>query len=105
MKPKRFVFQSQMFGFARCDFLLVTASLLGCLVTFGLQKQVFAQDKVEAPNVISQSDLIGSQLLETPYGVMTIENAYPTEETVSKLFAQRDRQRATELYLWSLPIV
>ena len=50
MKPKRFVFQSQMFGFARCDFLLVTASLLGCLVTFGLQKQVFAQDKVEAPN-------------------------------------------------------
>jgi hypothetical protein len=94
-----------MFGFARCDFLLVTASLLGRLVTFGLQKQVFAQDKVEAPNVISKSNLIGSQVLETPYGVMTIENAYPTEETVSQLFAQRDRQRATEFYLWSLPIV
>ena len=105
MKPKRFVFQSQMFGFARCNFLLVTASLLGWLVTVGPHRQVFAQDKVEAPSVISQSDLIGSQVLETPYGVMTIENAYPTEETVSKLFAQRDRQRATELYLWSLPIV
>jgi hypothetical protein len=75
MKPKRFVFQSQMFGFARCNFLLVTASLLGWLVTVGPHRQVFAQDKVEAPSVISQSDLIGSQVLETPYGVMTIENA------------------------------
>ena len=75
MKPKRFVFQSQMFGFARCEFLMVAAGLLGWLVTVGPQKQVIAQDKVEAPNAISQSDLIGSQVLETPYGVMTIENA------------------------------
>lgn len=76
MKRKRFVFQSQMFGFNGCDFLLMTASLLGRLVTVGPQEQVFAQDKVEALNVINQSDLNGSQVLETPYGVMTIENAY-----------------------------
>ena len=75
MEPKQFVFQSQMFGFAKRDFLLMTASLLGWLVIVGPQKQVFAQGKVQAPNVISQSDLIGSQVLETPCGVMTIENA------------------------------
>lgn len=36
---------------------------------------------------------------------MAIDNAYPTNETLVQLFAQRDRQRATEVYLWSLPIV
>jgi hypothetical protein len=33
-------------------------------------------------------------VLETPYGAMAIDNAYPTEETVAKLFAQRNLQRA-----------
>jgi len=32
-------------------------------------------------------------------------NGYPTEETVAKLFDERDFQRATQLYLWALPMV
>ena len=32
-------------------------------------------------------------------------NGYPTRETVEKLFDERDFQRATQLYLWALPMV
>src|SRR5271167_2978114 len=32
-------------------------------------------------------------------------NGYPTTETVAKLFDERDFQRATQLYLWALPMV
>lgn len=33
------------------------------------------------------------------------ENGYPTDETVEKLYDERDFQRACQAYLWSLPIV
>jgi len=32
-------------------------------------------------------------------------NGYPTKETVEKLFDERDFQRATQVYLWALPMV
>lgn len=84
--------------------LLVTSVLVG-LLAFGHPMQTFAQDSSAPADAVSQSDLIGSQVLDTPYGVMAIDNDYPTDDTVAKLFAQRNRQRATEVYLWSLPIV
>ncbi|MGR9373902.1 DUF1254 domain-containing protein [Rhizobium leguminosarum] len=34
-----------------------------------------------------------------------LENGYPTKETVEKLFDERDFQRATQIYLWALPMV
>jgi hypothetical protein len=33
------------------------------------------------------------------------ENGYPTKETVEKLFDERDFERATQIYLWALPMV
>jgi hypothetical protein len=32
-------------------------------------------------------------------------NGYPTKEPVEKLFDERDFQRATQIYLWALPMV
>jgi len=32
-------------------------------------------------------------------------NGYPTQETVEKLFDERDFQRACQIYLWALPLV
>jgi len=54
---------------------------------------------------IEQSNLLGTQSLSTPYGPMAIDNSYPTDETIKLLYDQRDRQRAVEVYLWSLPLV
>src|SRR6476659_3703971 len=32
-------------------------------------------------------------------------NGYPTQDTVEKLFEERDFQRACQVYLWALPMV
>jgi hypothetical protein len=53
---------------------------------------------------IEQSNLFGTQSLSTPYGSMAIDNSYPTDDTINLLFDQRDRQRASEIYLWALPL-
>ena len=33
------------------------------------------------------------------------ENGYPTHATVKKLFDEMDFQRATQAYLWSIPLI
>jgi hypothetical protein len=53
---------------------------------------------------IEQSNLFGTQSLSTPYGPMAIDNSYPTDDTIRLLYDQRDRQRASEIYLWALPL-
>ena len=94
----------ESFGFGVIKRLLATTLFVG-LAAAGLPGETFAQDKTAGAGPIALSNLTGSQVLETPYGVMTIDNDYPNDETVAKLFEQRDRQRASEVYLWSLPIV
>jgi hypothetical protein len=53
-----------------------------------------------------QSEL---QAVETRIGTLDFThdfaNGYPTDETVEKLYDERDFQRACQAYLWSLPAV
>src|SRR5271167_534740 len=50
-----------------------------------------------------------TQTVETRIGKLEFthdfDNGYPTKETVEKLYDERDFQRATQLYLWALPMV
>ena len=43
--------------------------------------------------------------VETRIGELTFENGYPSGESVEKLYDAMDYHRATQAYLWSLPIV
>ena len=55
-------------------------------------------------DVIGENPFIGE--IPTPIGTLTFENnGYPTLETIEKLYNEMDFQRATQLYLWSLPMV
>ena len=49
------------------------------------------------------------QTVETRIGKLSFThdfaNGYPTEETVEKLYDERDFQRACQIYLWALPMV
>src|SRR4029453_1230487 len=51
----------------------------------------------------------GPQEIETRIGALEFThdfaNGYPTDETVEKLYDERDFQRACQAYLWSLPAV
>ncbi len=43
--------------------------------------------------------------VDTRIGELTFESGYPSRESVEKLFDAMDFQRATQAYIWSLPIV
>ena len=42
---------------------------------------------------------------ETRIGRIAFENGYPTQSSVKNLFDEMDFQRATQAYLWSLPVM
>ncbi|HEV8031879.1 MAG TPA: hypothetical protein VGP42_12760 [Stellaceae bacterium] len=46
-----------------------------------------------------------AQMVDTPIGKLDFELGVPTKETVTKLYDAMDFQRASQLYLWALPIV
>ena len=43
--------------------------------------------------------------IDTRIGKLSFENGYPSRESVEKLFDAMDFQRATQAYIWALPIV
>ena len=49
--------------------------------------------------------VIKNGTVETRIGELTFENGYPSRESVEKLFDAMDFQRATQAYIWALPIV
>ena len=46
-----------------------------------------------------------AQTVDTPIGKLDFELGVPTKETVTKLYDAMDFQRASQLYLWALPVV
>ena len=70
---------------------LLAAALVGALAftTIGVQAQ--------------------NQTIDTRIGKLSFThdfaNGYPTKETVEKLYDERDFQRATQAYIWALPMV
>jgi hypothetical protein len=43
--------------------------------------------------------------LDTHIGKLEMSGSYPTDESIRKLYNERDFQRATQAYIWALPIV
>jgi len=58
-----------------------------------------------APVALSNDRLPMNGSLETKMGVLDFESGYPSDITVKKLYDEMDYQRATQAYLWALPIV
>jgi hypothetical protein len=43
--------------------------------------------------------------VETSFGEFELDHSFPTKQTADKIYDLMDAQRASQLYLWSLPIV
>ena len=43
--------------------------------------------------------------INTRIGPLAFEGGYPTDATVTKLYDEMDFQRATQAYMWAIPIV
>jgi hypothetical protein len=58
----------------------------------------------------SMTPVFGQELpttggIETRIGQLSFEGGYPTHETVDKLYDEMDFQRATQAYLWAIPLI
>ncbi len=71
------------------------------------QKNLFA---AAFASVLTMSTALGQQLptsgvINSSVGKLTFKNGYPTDATVLKLFDDIDLQRASQTYLWALPLM
>ncbi len=59
--------------------------------------------------LLTTSYAAGQEAVDTRIGPLAFtkdfENGYPTKETVDKLYDELDFQRASQAYLWSLPLI
>jgi len=56
------------------------------------------------PELAGAQETINSRIGELSF-TKDFENGYPTDETVTKLYDEMDFQRATQAYLWSIPLI
>jgi hypothetical protein len=45
------------------------------------------------------------EIVDTRIGKLELERGLPTKESVAKLFEAQEFQRATQAYIWGLPLV
>src|SRR6185436_12205875 len=57
-----------------------------------------------ASSVLAENKTVDSRIGKLEF-THDFANGYPTKETVEKLYAERDFQRACQAYLWSIPAV
>ncbi len=55
--------------------------------------------------MVGEAQLVGDSEVETPFGIVRLEHTFPSDESSTMLFDLMDTQRATQAYLWSLPLV
>jgi hypothetical protein len=54
---------------------------------------------------LGAASLVGDEVVATPYGLVRLEHSFPDDESSTLLFDALDVQRATQAWLWSIPLV
>ena len=87
-------------GAGNRDEQVITDTVITARVSFLLTEPVVAPPQVEtfAPETIDSR--IGKLSFTKDF-----ENGYPTDATVTKLYDEMDFQRASQAYMWSIPLV
>ena len=80
------------------------------ILTLGLAMAAFvspaqAVQAQDNPVEYGLDGVVKNGTIDTRIGKLAFENGYPSRESVVKLFDAMDFQRATQAYIWALPIV
>ena len=54
---------------------------------------------------VAVASVVRADTVSTRIGDLEFEGSYPSDATITRLYDERDFQRATQAYLWALPIV
>jgi hypothetical protein len=85
--------------------IIAVVTLLACLTVTRIGDVAQAQDKPKQPLTQSGQALPTTGTSESHIGPLAFEGGYPTDATVAKLYDEMDFQRATQAYMWAIPIV
>jgi len=54
---------------------------------------------------LKNAKLVGDEIINTIYGTIELQHTFMTDESSQKLFDAMDFQRASQAYIWSIPLV
>jgi len=54
---------------------------------------------------LESATLAGDELIGTPIGDIALRHSYFDDDASRRLFDEMDYQRATQTYLWALPLI
>ncbi len=54
---------------------------------------------------LKNAELVGDEVINTIYGKIELQHTFMTDESSQKLFDAMDFQRASQAYIWSIPLV
>ena len=80
-------------------------SLSGGWLCLVIVVAVAIQVRGQTPGTPDGHPLPTNGTTESRLGPLTFEGGYPTDATVTKLYDEMDFQRATQAYMWAIPIV
>jgi len=83
----------------------VRKSLSAKWLCFVVAVAVAIQVRAQTPGNQSGQPLPTTGTTESRIGPLAFEGGYPTDATVAKLYDEMDFQRATQAYIWAIPIV
>ncbi len=83
--------------------------LASALTSFAFLGTLTKADEIRLSDIQSDEEFAGAMpvtgSVETYFGNFDLEHSFPTEETADRIYELIDHQRASQLYLWALPIV
>jgi hypothetical protein len=63
------------------------------------------KDKVATSNTDDTEQIQTGDNIVTRFGDLKLESGYPSEDAITKLYDERDFQRACQIHTWALPMV
>lgn len=87
-----------MYKFLQIEIIAIVVTLL----MGSLGPVVFGQG---TPVDLDAASLQGDEVIDTPIGVIELDDNYFGDDASQRLFDEMDYQRACQLYLWSTPLV
>ena len=82
-------------------FILGIAALI---IVTSCQNKVTQNNKSQCI-ALEKAKLVHDEIINAPYGDVEIQHNYITDESSQKLFDAMDFQRASQAYIWSIPLV
>jgi len=83
---------------------MLKKSTIGTLCC-GMVVAMVSQSRGQAEGTLPEQVLPTTGTIESPIGPLEFEGGYPSDATITKLYDEMDFQRATQAYLWAIPLV